>query len=46
VDVGAGAQLEECIVTDGVHVPEGTNYQRKILMRATDGTLTVATLEI
>jgi NDP-sugar pyrophosphorylase family protein len=46
VEVGAGAQLEECIVTDGVHVPGGTKYQRKILMLATDGTLTVATLEI
>lgn len=46
VEVGAGVLLEECIVTDGVHVPEGTRYQRKILLRATDDTLTVATLEM
>ena len=46
VDVGAGAVLEECIVTDGVRVPAGTHYQRKILMRATDGTTAVVPLEI
>jgi NDP-sugar pyrophosphorylase family protein len=46
VAIGAGVLLKECIVTDGVHVPEGTRYQRKILLRATDDTLTVATLEI
>ncbi len=46
VEVGAEAELEECIVTDGVRVAPGAKYQRKILMRAIDGTTTVAPLEI
>ena len=46
VEVGARAVLEECIVTDGVHVPAGSHYQRKILMRAPDGTTAVVPLEI
>jgi NDP-sugar pyrophosphorylase family protein len=46
VKVGADATLEECIVTDSVRVPAGANYRRKILMRATDGTTSVAPLEI
>lgn len=46
VEVGTGAALNECIVTDGVRVPAGAAYQRKILMRAIDGTTTVAPLEI
>ena len=40
------AVLEECIVTDGVRVPAGAGYRRKILMRATDGTTSVVPLEI
>ena len=28
VIVGAGARLRDCIVTDGVHVPEGTSWDR------------------
>jgi mannose-1-phosphate guanylyltransferase len=32
VEVGAGAALEQCIVTDGVCVPAGATYARSILM--------------
>ena len=46
VEIGARSVLEECIVTDGVHVAAGTQYQRKILIRAADGTTTVMPLEI
>jgi NDP-sugar pyrophosphorylase family protein len=28
VTVGAGARLRDCIVTDGVHVPEGMAWER------------------
>jgi mannose-1-phosphate guanylyltransferase len=37
VEVGAGAQLEECIVTDGVSVAAGTRHRREILVRGEDG---------
>src|SRR4029079_15475324 len=33
VEIGARSVLEECIVTDGVQVAAGTQYQRKILIR-------------
>jgi mannose-1-phosphate guanylyltransferase len=46
VEVGAETVLNECIVTDGVRVPERAVYQRKILMRAADGTTSVVPLEI
>jgi mannose-1-phosphate guanylyltransferase len=46
VEVNKHAVLEECIVTDGVHVAAGTEYRRKILMRAPDGTTIEAPLEI
>ena len=46
VEIGARSVLEECIVTDGVHMAAGTQYQRKILIRAADGTTTVVPLEI
>jgi mannose-1-phosphate guanylyltransferase len=45
VEVNKHAVVEECIVTDGVHVPAGTQYRRKILMRAPDGTTIEAPLE-
>jgi mannose-1-phosphate guanylyltransferase len=32
VSVGAGAIVEECIVTDGVAIPEGAEYRRAILV--------------
>jgi mannose-1-phosphate guanylyltransferase len=37
VQVGAGAKLDECIVTDGVEVPAGAAHRREILVRADDG---------
>jgi mannose-1-phosphate guanylyltransferase len=37
VVVGAGAQLDQCIVTDGVVVPPGAAYRREILVRGDDG---------
>jgi NDP-sugar pyrophosphorylase family protein len=37
VAVGAGAVLDECIVTDGVTVEPGTRHHRQILMRGPDG---------
>lgn len=46
VEIGARSVLEECIVTDGVQVAAGTHYQRKILIRAADGTTAVVPLEI
>jgi mannose-1-phosphate guanylyltransferase len=32
VSVGAGSALDECIVTDGVHVPPGSDYRRAVLV--------------
>jgi ADP-glucose pyrophosphorylase len=32
ISVGAGATLDECIVTDGVRVPSGTDYRRAVLV--------------
>ena len=32
VEIGAGAVLDECIVTDGVQVPAGAVYRRAILV--------------
>jgi NDP-sugar pyrophosphorylase family protein len=37
VRVGRGARLEECIVTDGVHVAPGECYRRVILRAETGG---------
>ena len=39
IDVGAGARLDECIVTDGVRVPAGVGYSRAILRAGADGRL-------
>jgi mannose-1-phosphate guanylyltransferase len=44
VEVGAGAQLDECIVTDGVRVPAGASHRREILVRGEDGRTLVAPL--
>lgn len=38
VEVGAGSQLRRCVVTDGVHVPDGTSWTSVTLRRA-DGEL-------
>ena len=36
VDVGRGAVVDECIVTDGVVVPDGAEYRRVVLIRGED----------
>jgi ADP-glucose pyrophosphorylase len=37
VQVEPGAQLDECIVTDGVQVRAGVSHRRAILVRGDDG---------
>ena len=44
VDVGAGVQLDECIVTDGVQLPPGATHRRQILVRGDDGATRVSPL--
>jgi hypothetical protein len=44
--VGAGVQLDECIVTDGVQVPAGASHRRAILVRGEDDELLVAPLNL
>lgn len=44
IEIGAGAVLEECIVTDGVKVPSGAAYRRSVLVRA-NGTISVTSLD-
>jgi NDP-sugar pyrophosphorylase family protein len=39
VQVGAGAVLDECIVTDHVRVPPGAHYRRMVLVNTSTGTL-------
>jgi NDP-sugar pyrophosphorylase family protein len=39
VQVGAGAVLDECIVTDHVRVPSGAHYRRMVLVNTETGTL-------
>lgn len=46
VEVNKHAVVEECIVTDGVHVTAGAEYRRKVLLRGVDGTTFAAPLEI
>ena len=46
IEVGESAVVDQCIVTDGVRVTSGANYQRKILIRGADGTTIAAPLEI
>jgi mannose-1-phosphate guanylyltransferase len=46
VEVNKHAVVEECIVTDGVHVPAGTEHRRKVLLRDVDGTTFAVPLEI
>jgi hypothetical protein len=43
VTVGAGAQLIDCIVADGAHIPEGSRYERSAIVQ-TDGHLLVQPL--
>jgi len=37
VEVGAGAQLDTCIVTDGVQIAPGASHRREILVRGENG---------
>ena len=46
VQVNGAAQLDECIVTDGVIVPEGTVYRRAILLRGDDDQPTASPLNL
>jgi NDP-sugar pyrophosphorylase family protein len=46
VEVGAGVQLDECIVTDGVQVPPGATHRRAILLRGDDGAVLVSPLNL
>jgi len=44
VEIGAGARLDRCIVTDGVRVPPGSAYSGAILRADSDGHLLVGSL--
>jgi NDP-sugar pyrophosphorylase family protein len=44
VQVGGGATLDECIVTDAVTVPAGAAYRRSVLIRGDDDRLIVEPL--
>ncbi len=46
VTVGADAQLDECIVTDGVTIAAGKSHRREILVRAEDGTTLASPLNL
>jgi NDP-sugar pyrophosphorylase family protein len=46
VEVGANANLDECIVTDGVVVPPGAAYRRTILVRGENGRLLTSPLSL
>lgn len=46
VAVGAGAQLDHCIVTDRVRVPAGASHRREILVAGDDGTVIASPLNI
>src|SRR6185295_1302315 len=46
VEVGAGVELDECIVTDGVQVPAGASHRRAILIRGEDDELQVSPLNL
>lgn len=44
VEVGARAELDECIVTDDVVVPAGARYRRMALLRESTGAMVAAPL--
>ena len=46
VAVGAGAQLDECIVTDRVRVPAGASYRREILVAGDDASVIASPLNL
>lgn len=45
VRIGAGAIVDECIVTDGVVVPSGVTYRRQILLRTETGEVSAIPFE-
>ena len=46
VQVGPDAVIDECILTDGVHVPAGAAYRRAILIRGNDDDLIDTPLDV
>jgi NDP-sugar pyrophosphorylase family protein len=46
VEIGAGATVSRCIVTDGVRVDRGAKYSDLILMRGSDGSTVTAPLNV
>jgi mannose-1-phosphate guanylyltransferase len=44
IEVGPNADIDECILTDGVSVPKGAIWRQMILMRGTDGRLMTSPL--
>ena len=46
VQVGAGAIVDECIVTDRVTVPAGSTHRRRILVAGANSELRAETLEL
>jgi NDP-sugar pyrophosphorylase family protein len=46
VQIGPGAALDECIVTDGVAVPAGATYRRKILIAGPNAEPRAVTLDL
>jgi mannose-1-phosphate guanylyltransferase len=44
VDVGRDAVVDECIVTDGVVIPDGAEYRRAVIIRGEDDQLRVSPL--
>ena len=46
VEVSRDVVLDECVVTDGVHVPAGATYRRTILLRDRDGRLNALPLSV
>ena len=44
VTVGERAVVDQCIVTDGVRVPDGATYRHEILRRSIDGRIDASPL--
>jgi mannose-1-phosphate guanylyltransferase len=44
VDVGRDAVVDECIITDGVVIPDGAEYRRAVIIRGEDDQLRVSPL--
>jgi len=42
IEIGAEAVIDECILTDGVHIPAGAAYRRMAVLRAATGGLTAS----